>query len=570
MFQRLMLVGLLGSICAMAQPRLRATDPVVNGASYAVGIAQGSIFVVVGSNLSGANIVTATRFPLETTMNGSSIRFTPVTGGAPIDAFMIYTTQHQVAGLLPSTAAAGDYNVTVTYSGQTTAPARVPVLQRNVGVFTANSAGYGQAQALNRGELELNRPAAGQLAQFRTMPAAPGMRVDLYGTGVGPDAASDSTGGSSGNQAAANVRVRVGSREVAAAYAGRSQGVAGLDQIVFILPNDVETGCSVPAEVVYATGRSSNSFSLAIAGPGQQNCTHPFLSQDALKKVSEGGTLAIGAFNLAKQTIGITVPGIPIALEIGAELIGGSFARYGVGEIGAVTDTQPVSGQCIVVRRRGGQNDLLVPAGSAVGLDAGASLVLNGPNANNIDVPRDAQTKSYEKTLATTGLPGGGNPVITQGTYTLRGNGGPDVGAFSAQATLPQPLNWTNRTSINEVNRSQNLNVTWTGGGSDMVGVVGIAGSRVGGTEANPIYDAAVFICYGNASAGSLTVPAAVLGRMPAVTGDIETGSLGLLGVQTTGPPTAGTFSAPLTAGGSTDYAQFNYLIGTLKTLPYR
>ena len=569
MFQRLALVGLMSSLCAMAQPRLRATDPVVNGGSYAPGIAQGSIFVVVGSNLSGANIVVATSFPLQTTMNGSSIRFTPVTGGAPIDAFMIYTTRDQVAGLLPSTAAVGDYNVTVTYSGQTTAPARVPVLQRNIGIFTANSAGYGQAQALNRGELELNRPAAGQLAQFRTMPAAPGMRVDLYGTGVGPDAASDSTGGSSGNQAAANVRVRVGSREVAAAYAGRSQGVAGLDQIVFTLPGDVETGCSVPAEVVYGTGRSSNLFSLAIAGPGQQACAHPFLSQDALKKVSEGGTLAMGFFNLAKQSIGIQVPVLG-TLEVGTEVAGGSFARYGVGEIGAVTDTQPAPGQCIVVRRRGGQNDLLLPASGVTGLDAGASLLLNGPNANNVDVPRDAQTRSYSKTLATTGLPGGGSPVIAAGTYSLRGNGGADVGAFNAQTTLPQPLNWTNRASITEVNRSQNLNVTWTGGGSDMVGVIGVAGSRVGGTDTNPIFDAAVFICYGNASAGSLTVPSSILSRMPAVSGDLETGSLGLLGVQTTGPPTAGTFSAPLTAGGTTDFAQFNYIIGSNKTLPYR
>ena len=570
MFQRFALVWLVSTTSVLAQPRLRATDPVVNGGSYSAGIAQGSIFVAVGSGLSGANVVVATSFPLQATMNGSSIRFTPISGGAPIDAFMIYTTRDQVAGLLPSTAAVGDYNVTVSYGGQTTAPVRVPVIQRNIGIFTANSAGFGQAQALNKGELELNRPAAGQLAQFRTMPAAPGMRVDLYGTGVGPDAASDSTGGSSGNQAAANVRVRVGSREVAAAYAGRSQGVAGLDQIVFTLPGDVETGCSVPAEVTYGTGRSSNAFSLAIAGPGQQACTHPFLSQDALRKVSEGGTLAVGAFNLAKQLISISVPGIPISLEVGAELVGGSFARYGVGELGAITDTQPALGQCIVIRRRGGQNDLLLPSAGVTGLDAGASLTLNGPNANNIDVPRDAQTKTYSKTLATTGLPGGGNPVIAQGTYTLRGNGGPDVGAFNAQATLPQPLNWTNRASITEVNRSQNLNVTWTGGGRDMVGVLGVAGSRVGGTEANPIYDAALFICYANASAGSLTVPSAILGRMPAASGDIETGSLGLLGLQTTGPPTAGTFSAPLTAGGSTDFAQFNYLIGSLKTLPYR
>ncbi len=569
---------LLIAAISWAQPSLRATDPVGNAASYATDVAQGSIFVVFGTNLSGPDVVVATKFPLEVEMNKTSIQFTPRAGGTPISALMIYTTRNQVAGLLPSTAAPGEYDLRVTYNNQTTVPARVRVVARNLGIFTANQAGFGQAQALNRGELVLNRFASGRLpqTQFTTGPATSGMRIDLYGTGLGPDPQSDSTGGTSGDQtAAANVRVRIGTREVPVLYAGRSQGTAGLDQIVFNLPADVETGCTVPVQVLVGT-QTSNEFTLAIAPAGQNACRHPFLSEQTLRRVSEGGTFTMGSLSLTKLDMSMAVLGQ--SFNTSDESFSGSFARFGVGDMANIPGVQTTTiGQCQTFRRRGRSEDVMRGGPPVTPLDAGTLLTLNGPNANNLTAPRDAASKTYSRTLFQTttfpGAPAQGTPVITQGTYRVTGPGGADVGAFTASVDVPTPVTWTNRASINAVPRSQPLNITWTGGtgaGDNVVVITGVSGSQIGGTDQQPIFDAGVFVCTAPAAAGNFTVPPAVLGVLPASSGDPMSGGIGMLGISITGSENAGRFNAPLTAGGNLDFAQFNYMIGSNKTVAFQ
>lgn len=297
------LVILIALQPVLAVPTLRPTDPVANAASYSREIAPGSIFVVIGAELSGQGTVVATSFPLRPSMNGTSVQFRAVAGGPVIDALMVYTTRNQIAAILPSSAAPGDYNVSVRYNNQTSPAAQVVVIPRNLGIFTANSAGFGPAQALNRGALELNRFARGRLGPYTTGPASPGMRVDLYGTGLGQDLLSDSTGGSSGHQDAAAVRVVVGGRETRAVYAGRSEGTAGLDQIVFFLPDDTPLGCAVDAQVLFANGQRSNTFGLSIASPGDSACQHRYLSGDVLRAVSQGQTVALGVFHLSRQIV---------------------------------------------------------------------------------------------------------------------------------------------------------------------------------------------------------------------------------------------------------------------------
>ena len=186
----------------MAQPVLRPSNPVGNAGSYDSKIAQGSIFVVLGTNLGGDAVVLNADLPIKTSLGNATIRLTPVSGGAPVDAFMIYTTKNQLAGLLPSNTAVGDYNLTVTYNGATSAAGRVTVAAQGFGIVSADSSGTGQAQAQEYRSatlIDLNRFTTGNLGSFTVAPARPGQVIVLWGTGRGADLLSDSTGGTAGD-----------------------------------------------------------------------------------------------------------------------------------------------------------------------------------------------------------------------------------------------------------------------------------------------------------------------------------------------------------------------------------
>lgn len=62
-------------------------------------IAQGSLFVVKGSNLGPATYIQATSFPLPNSVGDTSITVT--VGSATVNAIMFYSLARQVAGILP-------------------------------------------------------------------------------------------------------------------------------------------------------------------------------------------------------------------------------------------------------------------------------------------------------------------------------------------------------------------------------------------------------------------------------------------------------------------------------------
>jgi uncharacterized protein (TIGR03437 family) len=569
---------ILGAAVAWGQPRLRSNDPVVHGASYSNLIAPGSIFVVFGTSLAGEGVVLAPALPLTTALGGVSIRFTPVAGGAAIDCLMVYTTRNQIAGLLPSSTAPGDYNVTVTYNNQTSAPGRARVVARSIGIVSADASGGGQAQAqifYSAADWSLNRFTSGRLGNFTTAVAHPGEAMVLWATGLGADAASDLNGGTSGDRtAAANVRIRIGETDYTPAYAGRSSGLPGTDQYNFTLAADVPTGCTVPAQIT-ADGTASNVVTLAIAPRGQNACTHPFLSADQLRRMSEGGNVVLGFFSLSRSSTSTSIPGFG-TFDLTTEGIGGSFARYSVGNLAGFgdfsADFSNFIGRCLVSRFRGGDVPSLVQP--PVPLDAGNPLRLNGPNANNLAVERMTPGNLYGATFYQSGFPGipgsgTGTPTIAAGNYTLSGTGGADIGAFNATIAVPAPFTWTNRDGINDITRAQGVPLTWTAGVGTMF-IVGTSATRVGGTAEDPVFDGAAFVCFQNANVGNFTVPASVLNQLP-VSGDIAAGTgLGSLGLYLSGPADGGPFTAPLTAGGNIDRGQFQYSFSSTKTVNYR
>jgi uncharacterized protein (TIGR03437 family) len=214
---------------------------VASAADYSTSIAQGSIFIVKGTNLSASGF-TQFSFPLPTTSGGVTINFTPSTGGTGTPAYLIYTYNqsgvNQLAAILPSALAAGNYNVTVTAGGSTSSPFATTVVARKVALFTQDSSGGGLAVVQNvvsATQLDVNRFTTQTISGITVSPAKPGQVLIAWATGMGAVSGGDNVGSPGFNFAAngVTVQVLVGGMAITPAYAGRAPGLAGEDQINF-------------------------------------------------------------------------------------------------------------------------------------------------------------------------------------------------------------------------------------------------------------------------------------------------------------------------------------------------
>jgi hypothetical protein len=368
------------------------------------------------------------------------------------------------------------------------------------------------------------------------------------------------------------IRAVVGGVEVTPLYAGRAPGLAGADQVNFILPPNTQTGCTVPFQVS-VDGQLSNSTFIAIAPTeGASECVQPGFTSAQLRGFDQGASYTVGAFSLT--SISQTVPQIG---TVKVNAVGGGFTRITGFNLTAANQAQPTpSGACTVTRIVGSQSQI----GNTItttGLDAG-NITITGPagsNLSNTTITKDAATNAYGLSLGFEGagipnLPGQISASIVAGQYRLNGAGGRDVGSFNASVNLGAPLTITGGLPATVV-RANGLPLSWSGGNSsDIVQIMGYAGTN-SGTGANVTVDATLFICTTTAGAGGFTVPASILTQLPAVTAaQITSGAAtGFLQVMSLVNPSEGNglFSAPLTAGGTIDTGIFTAATGT-GTLP--
>ena len=210
---------------------------------------------------------------------------------------------------------------------------------------------------------------------------------------------------------------------------------------------------------------------------------------------------------------GVTLPpGFTLPSSTTTEFGGADFVRYTrdafLSSVGAGSSVS--IGGCIVFTFRG-QSGISSVIGAFTGLDAGAAINLNGPNGSRqlTKLTTGGFKGSYSASLATGTQPA----YLTPGSYTLSGTGGADVGAFQASITAGSSLNWLNQSSITTVNRSQDLQITWSGGGNGNVEIIGSSVSIAGGAASA---FGASFVCSAAASAGQFTIPSVVLLALPA------------------------------------------------------
>ena len=580
------MMGALLGIAVAAHAQLPVITAVQDAATYTANIAQGSVFVVKGTNLSGSGFVQASASPLVTTIPGTGVKitFTSIPDGKVTDALMFYTYNqagvNQLAALLPSQAAPGTYNVMVTYNGAESLPFRATVVAHKFGLITVDGSGSGMVLLQNyvSGNYDVNRFTTYGASGYTFSPSHPGQIVVAWGTGLGPlpNNGNDAVPPGSVDFRSLGIKVIVGDKTITLpagdgnTYGGRSPSLPGTDELVFALPSDVQTGCTVPFQVSVG-GQLSNPTTIAIAPAGSDACTVPGISKDALTKLDQGGTFTAGSFQLSQiSTTMSLVPGMaPLSAKL--ESASGVFTNYKAAQLVDATVFLNPTNSCQVFHRIGTQSQLIYGQ-ATTDLNAGA-ITLTGPNSLNKAFTK-SQDNAYSLALGTaiTGIsiPGyNANPVITQGTYQLAGAGGTEIGKFTASVTVGTPLTLSPDLP-STVTRSKDLALAWMGGNStDIVAILGMSGAITNTDPNNPIYDADVFICTTTAGKNGFTVPTSVLQQLPVT--PANTGA-GLLMVLSATQPSAGNgiFTAPLVKGGNIDSGIFQGTVGFMSMASYQ
>lgn len=514
---------------------------VLDGAALTANLAQGSVFVVKGTGLSAAGVVLATAPAYQTILNGARITLTPASGGTALQMLMVYTYNdggvNQLAAVIPSTVVPGVYDVRVVNGGATGAAFRANVVARKPGIVTSDGSGVGIAQATLDGKLILQRNSVmGKIGDFETRPAHPGDRMDLWGTGLGADVAAD-TGGTSGDQTAAGqIRVVLNGVDIVPAYAGRSQGFPGLDQIVFTIPAGVALRCDNTIQV-RAGGVLSNPVTIATSAASATACpasnpggaggacptransggSNP-QTQAEVDEWAASGQLCSGGFSVSRLISYVTnfnAAGNPVTITRKdtsaasfSKVTGSDLTRY-------LNNTSPPPGFLAPAPGVCNMFSLNIvdpyPNLTFVYLDAGNPLAVRGPNGAR-NLPRSTNSVGNIGYNADTGAGTPGN-WMDPGTYTFTGPGSAVVGSFSGNHIVPAEFVVTNASALGTINRAAGLTVTWTGGDSGTL--VFITGSSYV-TSATGTVTGASFQCYENNAVGRFAVPLSVLGQLPA------------------------------------------------------
>jgi len=568
-FRRASWIFLVLALLSIPPPASSApiiTGGPVNAAGYMLnglpnsGIAQGSIFILFGSEMGPGELLQVSAFPIPKDLGGTSIKVT--VGAITVDCLILYTLNRQVAAILPSNTPLGNGTVRVTFNGQTSGPAPIQVVQRRLGVFTRNAAGSGPAIIQNF-TTETNQLPVNSILNAAT----PGQVEVLWGTGIGPAAGDEAIGPVPGDMPGLPIEVFVGGQQAAVTYRGRSGCCAGIDQIVFTVPQGVQ-GCYVSVAVLIG-GVMSNSTTMAIA-PQRGPCSDPIhLNSADITQLQGGGNLNLAEITLLRIAGKLSVAGQG-PIEGNADIGQAEFKSVNASDLLASMGIpeSPSLGSCTLLQFQYESffNSVFGDGGNPIpeqSIDAGPVLNVSGPRGSK-QIPRSSPQSvgNYEARLGGIEIGGPTSPdYLDPGTYTFdNGAGGAAVGPFNTQLILPSNLLWTNRDTLPAViPRSQPLHVTWSGADNSAEFVI------ILGSSANPASGSAVsFSCAVNAGLGTFIVPARILSALPA-SGQAAEGPVGFLVVG----------KAPLRVASSTaipnvHIAYKTYLFGNLINTNYQ
>ena len=356
------------------------------------GIAQGRSSVLYGSNL-GPGTIRSRKTPSKDASLADVGRALRV-DGSHCRCVMYYTSATQVSALLPSNSPVGVGKVTVTYNGRLASPRD----QRGAERSWSLHGDIGRPGCRDRHDADtalVSSDFPGSLAEARTPRVArpSGRHADPWATGLGPVNGSDAAGAGLGvNMTDVPLTLWLGGVQATVVYQGRSGCCIGEDQIVFVVPNNAPTGCSVPLAIQIGN-QISNYTAMAVANKGSRTCTatNPAFTSGVVQLLTTNtGTIAFADLALKRQPningqgqlTGNTDTG---RMESGALTVPAPLQPFIVSYVDS-----PPAGTCQVSNNLNGFNggDYL---NGVKDLDAGPSVEVTGPNGSqNVPVNRES------------------------------------------------------------------------------------------------------------------------------------------------------------------------------------
>jgi uncharacterized protein (TIGR03437 family) len=555
---------LLSARSGRAQNLVIDTASISNAGSYIApnypngGVSHGGMFIVKAGSGSGAlgacGVKVADQFPIATSMNGTSMKI--AMGGSSFDVPMIYVVAcsgtDQLAGIVPSNVPPGTGTLTVSYNGHT-GSAPITVVDRTPGFFTINQGGTGAAIIQNFNS------ATDLVINTLATPAKPGQYAIAWGTGLGPDGHSDMDAPQP-TDIPVNLEFSVGGKPATVTYKGRSGCCAGIDQIVFQVPDGLD-GCYVP--VVAKIGNAVSNFTtMSVSASGGACSDAGGLSASDIQAAQNKNKIRLGMLDLVRadieQVTGASsgsVTRYDQATAVFTDLTFGALLGMPVREIST-------PGSCTVWRGNATDPILNRPPvlASHINLDAGTITLRGGVASGSMNY----QGNYYYGALGTAAYsepssgPGPTTGFLEPGTFTVSSPGGgpvpggTSIGGFNAQITVAAPPKLDNRFSVGDVQRSQGVAVNWSG--ADPAALVEIRGVSA---PTDPTAAAVTFFCVEKASAGQFTIPPNVLLGLPAAPSPTAANSSALgLSVGVTGTVR---FTAP---GVDTGLLRFSSIFG--------
>jgi len=454
------------------------------------GIAPGALFVIIGTGLANPAAQVALQSSagagLPNTLNGASVKVT-VNGTSVVPAFY-YAIAGALALVMPSNTPLGTGQVTVSYNNQTSAPYTIQVSQSAMGFDTYYGTGSGLGVATN--------PSTGALYSYNNS-IPPGTTVTLWGSGLGADAARDTTYTPAAFAINNLANVYIGGVSASILYQGAS-GFPGVNQVNVTIPANTPTGCNVPLVGVTSGGVPTNFTTLPIgSGPCSDSLFNTSGSQ--FQTLAGQSTVKTGLVGIYHSTAPASSGGGSTVSDFAlAAFQSVTGASYGTG--GGVVSV----GGCIVSETSS------QASASVTGLDAGSLMVTSPSGGSTMLMTNPVVAGSYYAQLPS------GFVTSSGGNFPFHGGGGANVGAFNASVVLPTPLlTWTNQGAAATVTRSSGLPVTWSAGASGtFVSISGSSSSAASSTFGS-------FTCFAPVSAGQFTVPSYVLNALPAGTGSV-------------------------------------------------
>lgn len=386
---------------------------------------------------------------------------------------------------IPRQAPLGASSLIVTVDGKPSRPFPVEVAASNPGIFALNGEGWGPGRIWNIAA------SGARSANSTSHPALRGQRVVLETTGLGD---------------AKEVTVAIGNREAKASLP-RATARPGEEEITVQIPNDAPLGCYVPAFIEVTPTRASNVVTLSIHAPKQTCDVEPIHGLDwngvaivALTRM-QTKALRLHAPDLIEDNARVTFIGNSTLPVVSPLPPAGTCIAY-INSLQAYTKSPTTIGSVLSGVGLSSTEDYAV-----LGIDGGPELRLSRQGESRV-IGAGGTLGRYRAVLGGRGTGPEPAPFLDPGTFELEVPGGDFLKPFRAVIPGPPAFEWTDREQISLVDRQHPPTLHW----SSARGRMFIIASNV-----DQITTASsACVCAARAGDGQFTIPAALLGNVPA------------------------------------------------------